>query len=99
VDANAVAPETARKVGEVVTAAGATFVDGGIIGPPPRRPGLARLYLSGSGAARVAAQFREGLLEAIPLAIQAAETRRRQAEDGLQPPSRPGKRRRPGLAA
>src|SRR4051812_33352402 len=35
VDCNAVAPETARKVGAVVEAAGARFTDGGIIGPPP----------------------------------------------------------------
>ena len=32
VDANAVSPETARKVGAVVEKGGATFVDGGIIG-------------------------------------------------------------------
>jgi hypothetical protein len=37
VDANAVAPDTARRVGEIVTAAGAVLVDGGIIGPPPRQ--------------------------------------------------------------
>jgi 3-hydroxyisobutyrate dehydrogenase-like beta-hydroxyacid dehydrogenase len=67
VDANAVAPATARQVGELVTAAGAIFVDGGIIGPPPRRPGVSRLYLSGPGAPRVAALFRDGWLEAIPL--------------------------------
>jgi len=67
VDANAVAPETARAIGDVVMAAGATFVDGGIIGPPPRRPGLARLYLSGPGAASVAALFAGSLLEAIAL--------------------------------
>lgn len=65
VDANAIAPATARKVGAVVEAAGARFVDAGIIGPPPRRPGLARLYLSGPGASDVAALFRAGLLEAI----------------------------------
>jgi hypothetical protein len=52
-------------VGAVVEAAGARFVDGGIIGPPPRRPGLARLYLSGAGAPGIASLFREGLLEAI----------------------------------
>jgi uncharacterized protein DUF1932 len=42
-------------------------VDGGIIGPPPRRPGVARLYLSGPGAADVAGLFRGSLLEAIAL--------------------------------
>jgi 3-hydroxyisobutyrate dehydrogenase-like beta-hydroxyacid dehydrogenase len=67
VDANAIAPETARRVGEVVMAAGATFVDGGIIGPPPRRPGVSRLYLSGAGALDVASLFSKGFLEAIPL--------------------------------
>src|SRR5207245_10500094 len=50
VDANAVAPATAREMGRHVAAAGARLVDGGLSGPPPRRPGLARLYLSGAGA-------------------------------------------------
>ncbi len=65
VDANAIAPATTRKVSDVVSAAGATFVDGGIIGPPPRRPGVARLYLSGAGAERASTLFHGGLLEAI----------------------------------
>src|SRR5215813_9165973 len=39
VDGNAISPATTRKVGEIVAAAGATFVDGGIVGPPPRKPG------------------------------------------------------------
>ncbi len=65
VDANAIAPATTRKVSDVVSAAGATFVDGGIIGPPPRQPGVARLYLSGAGAERASALFNGGLLEAI----------------------------------
>src|SRR4029453_1437810 len=34
VDANAVSPATARQVGAIVEQGGATFVDGGIIGPP-----------------------------------------------------------------
>jgi len=67
VDGNAIAPATARKVGEIVTAGGATFIDGGIIGPPPRKPGVSRLYLSGAGAADVAAMLNGGLLEAIAL--------------------------------
>ncbi len=37
VDANAIAPSTARLVGEAVTAHGARFVDGGIVGGPPTR--------------------------------------------------------------
>ena len=49
-DANAVAPATACKVARVVEDAGARYVDGGIIGPPPVAPGATRLYLSGPGA-------------------------------------------------
>ena len=62
VDANAIAPATAREVGRIVESAGATFVDGGIIGPPPRGEGRTRLYLSGHQAAMVAA-----LCEGTPL--------------------------------
>jgi Domain of unknown function (DUF1932)/NAD binding domain of 6-phosphogluconate dehydrogenase len=39
VDMNAVAPATARQIGELVERAGASFVDGGIIGPPVGGPG------------------------------------------------------------
>lgn len=67
VDANAIAPATTRAVGEIVTAGGARFVDGGIIGPPPRKRGDTRLYLSGPHAAAVAAVFRGTALEAIVL--------------------------------
>src|ERR1700722_18953132 len=35
VDANAVSVATAQQVDTVVTAGGASYVDGGIIGPPP----------------------------------------------------------------
>jgi 3-hydroxyisobutyrate dehydrogenase-like beta-hydroxyacid dehydrogenase len=55
VDANAIAPDTARGI-----AAGRDaerFVDGGIIGPPPRTTGTTRLYLSGLEAHRVAELF------------------------------------------
>jgi 3-hydroxyisobutyrate dehydrogenase-like beta-hydroxyacid dehydrogenase len=67
VDANAVSPATAREIGRVVEEAGATFVDGGVIGPPAHTRGSTRLYLSGSEAARVAALFEQGPLEAIVL--------------------------------
>ena len=53
IDCNAISPAAAREVGESVEAAGAPFVDGGIIGSPPaagrRGP---KLYLSGSEAGR-----------------------------------------------
>jgi 3-hydroxyisobutyrate dehydrogenase-like beta-hydroxyacid dehydrogenase len=54
VDANAVSPATAAQVREIV---GGRFVDGGIIGPPPRRADTTRLYLSGQDAPVVAALF------------------------------------------
>ena len=64
VDANAVSPATVREVRQIVEAGGASFVDGGIIGPPALTPGTTRLYLSGGEAARVAACFRRGPLDA-----------------------------------
>jgi 3-hydroxyisobutyrate dehydrogenase-like beta-hydroxyacid dehydrogenase len=65
VDANAVAPETVRRVGEIVSARGAELVDGGIIGPPPREPGATRLYLAGPRAGDVASLCKGSVLEAI----------------------------------
>jgi 3-hydroxyisobutyrate dehydrogenase-like beta-hydroxyacid dehydrogenase len=67
VDGNAVAPDTTVAVGDIVSGGGAQFVDGGIIGPPPHRPGTTRLYLSGLGAADVAVRFGQGPLTAIAL--------------------------------
>lgn len=65
VDANAVSPSTAREIGAAVEAGGAVFVDGGLIGPPPRAAGTTRLYLSGREAKRAAALFDGTRLEAI----------------------------------
>jgi 3-hydroxyisobutyrate dehydrogenase-like beta-hydroxyacid dehydrogenase len=53
VDANAVASATVRALAEVVP----RLVDGGIVGPPPTRPGTTRLYLSGPGSETVASLF------------------------------------------
>lgn len=71
VDANAIAPETARSVGRAVEKAGASFVDGGIIGPPPVDAGRSRLYLSGGPEREVAALFAGSNLEAIALGAPA----------------------------
>jgi len=62
VDANAVAPATAVKIAEVIRAGGGEFVDGGIVGGPAFTSGqdgqpTTRMYLSGTGAARVAQLF------------------------------------------
>jgi 3-hydroxyisobutyrate dehydrogenase-like beta-hydroxyacid dehydrogenase len=67
VDANAISPESARNVGRAVEKAGASFVDGGIIGPPPVEGGRSRMYLSGARAEEVAALFAGSPLQAIPL--------------------------------
>ena len=64
VDANAVSPATARAIGAVVTAGGARFVDGGIVGPPPDAAGTTRLYLAGADAAAIAAAFAGTALDA-----------------------------------
>ena len=65
-DANAISPGTAREVRAVAGAAGASYVDGGIIGSPPdpAAPGLSRLYLSGVRAAEVGALFAGTALDA-----------------------------------
>ncbi len=59
VDANAVAPATARSIGGLFE----RFVDGGIIGPPVRSAGSTRLYLSGDAASQVAARWAAGPLD------------------------------------
>ena len=67
VDANAVAPDTAREIGRVVEAAGARFVDGGIIGPATRTRGTTRIYLTGPAAPEIALLFGAGPIDAIVL--------------------------------
>jgi 3-hydroxyisobutyrate dehydrogenase-like beta-hydroxyacid dehydrogenase len=56
-DANAISPGTAREVGQLITANGGRYVDGGIIGAPPVTAGSTRLYLSGPDAAHVQELF------------------------------------------
>ena len=55
-DCNALAPDTKRAMQGLLEAAGTRFVDGGIIGPPPRGTGRIHFYVSGAGA---------GVLEAL----------------------------------
>lgn len=62
-DANAISPQRAIRIREKVEAAGARFVDGGIIGGPAWEPGKTWLYLSGEEAGEVAAFFSAGPLE------------------------------------
>jgi 3-hydroxyisobutyrate dehydrogenase-like beta-hydroxyacid dehydrogenase len=63
VDANAISPATSRDIGERFTC----YVDGGIVGAPPRERGAARLYLAGEGAPHVAELFRATALEPVVL--------------------------------
>ena len=64
VDANAVAPATARKVAEIVSAAGGELVDGGIVGSSPREAGTTRLYLSGARAGSIRELVAGSILDA-----------------------------------
>ena len=61
VDCKAVSPKTVQAMGKVIEDAGSQFVDAGIIGPPPRKPGVTRLYASGTAASRFAALNAYGL--------------------------------------
>lgn len=67
VDANAISAETTRAVGQLVEAAGASYVDGGIIGPPPVPGASVRLYLCGSRAEEIASLFEGCIMQAIAL--------------------------------
>jgi 3-hydroxyisobutyrate dehydrogenase-like beta-hydroxyacid dehydrogenase len=64
VDANAISVGTADQVAAIVTAAGASYVDGGIIGQPPEAAGHTRLYLSGPQANEVRVLFNRSPLDA-----------------------------------
>jgi 3-hydroxyisobutyrate dehydrogenase-like beta-hydroxyacid dehydrogenase len=63
VDANAIAPQRAQRISQIISERGASFVDGGIIGGPAWKPDETWLYLSGERADEVAACFEGGLLE------------------------------------
>jgi 3-hydroxyisobutyrate dehydrogenase-like beta-hydroxyacid dehydrogenase len=62
-DANAIAPQRAIRIGQAMAEAGVSFVDGGIIGGPAWEPGRTWLYLSGPQAQDIAACFSAGPLE------------------------------------
>jgi 3-hydroxyisobutyrate dehydrogenase-like beta-hydroxyacid dehydrogenase len=64
IDANAVSPETALRIGEMM---GGRWADGGIVGPPPHQEGTTRLYLSGQHAPEASVLFAGTPLEAAVL--------------------------------
>lgn len=73
VDCNAVSPETAERIAGVITATGTPFVDGGIIGGPPRSGyGGPTLYVSGEPARRVEGLARGLVVRAIDGPVGAA---------------------------
>jgi len=62
-DANAISPQRAIKIGQMMETAGISLVDGGVIGGPAWRPKETFLYLSGKDANIIADCFTNGLLE------------------------------------
>ncbi|MEM9563796.1 MAG: DUF1932 domain-containing protein [Actinomycetota bacterium] len=71
VDANAIAPATAAHIGGLV---GQRYIDGGVIGPPARRPGTTRLYLSGPGSTELAARWAGSALDVVALSERPGDT-------------------------
>lgn len=63
VDANAIAPQKAKRVGAMLESNGIRFIDGGIIGGPAWKPKETWLYLSGKNAKVIADCFGQGPLE------------------------------------
>jgi 3-hydroxyisobutyrate dehydrogenase-like beta-hydroxyacid dehydrogenase len=63
-DANAIAPATARRVAAVIEAGGGRYVDGGIIGGPPTPTYGTRLYLSGPAAPELVELFADTTVDA-----------------------------------
>ena len=47
VDCNAVSPTTKKNISKIMIDSGMEFIDGGIVGPPPRDGNIPRLYVSG----------------------------------------------------
>jgi 3-hydroxyisobutyrate dehydrogenase-like beta-hydroxyacid dehydrogenase len=62
-DANAISPQRAIHIGQMMEASGIHFIDGGIIGGPAWKPKETRLYLSGRDAHIIADCFSNGPLE------------------------------------
>jgi 3-hydroxyisobutyrate dehydrogenase-like beta-hydroxyacid dehydrogenase len=59
-DLNAISPQRAQRIGRRLEGAGITFVDGGIVGPPPWQPKTTWLCLSGSHSDTIANCFTNG---------------------------------------
>jgi putative dehydrogenase len=66
VDCNALDPATVLRIARVIEATGATFVDGGIVGGPPKAGyNGPKIYLSGEASSRAAELTKYGLVMPI----------------------------------
>ena len=72
-DANAVSPARSVEIGALVEAAGADYVDGGVIGGPAWQPGTTWLHLAGGQADKVAELFSAGPLQTNVLGDQVGQ--------------------------
>lgn len=61
VDCNAISPDLTRKVGEVISAAGGSYIDAGIIGLAPGKGPSTRFYVSGPDTAPMEALDGKGI--------------------------------------
>ncbi|MDP2662728.1 MAG: DUF1932 domain-containing protein [Dehalococcoidia bacterium] len=73
-DCNAISPQTVAEIARVITEAGSSFIDAGVIGPPPSERGDTRLYCSGPDCSALEAMGKFGLDIRVvgPLAGQAS---------------------------
>ncbi|HQV95155.1 MAG TPA: DUF1932 domain-containing protein [Anaerolineales bacterium] len=62
-DANAISPQRAKRIGELMSVNGIHFIDGGIIGGPAWTPKETALFLSGKESQFIADCFSKGPLE------------------------------------
>ena len=69
VDCNAISPATTKRAGEVITKAGAPYIDAGIIGLAPGKPGRCRVHVSGPDTAPMKALDGKGF-EVIPMGVE-----------------------------
>lgn len=60
-DLNAIAPQTVMKINTVMNKAGVIFIDGGIIGSPPKAGRSTRIYCSGPDTAALESLAQSGL--------------------------------------
>jgi len=72
-DANAISPQHKQEIAARMQAGGISFVDGGIIGLPPKDRGQTWLYLSGEHADSIACLFEAGPLEAEVIGTEAGK--------------------------